>query len=583
MSLQDASEVVRIDSKSAGAIASKVEDYDALVHDAAAATQEQVDMSVRQAIRAYPKAIMWSMIFSMAIIMEGFDVMLLGNYFAQPAFTKRYGNCNAAGKCEIPAPWQSGLNNGALVGEIFGLQLTGIASERFGYKKTMLFALIMMIGTIFIPFFANSLAMLLAGQILQGIPWGVFQTLTTAYAAEVCPVTLRPYLTTWVNACWVIGQLISTGVLRATVNWDSQWAYRLPYALQWMWPVPILIGCIFAPESPWWLVRQGRHEDAKRAIKGLRGSKVPFSDADAQQQVAMMVHTDELEKAVSEGSSYWDCFKRTDLRRTEIACVVWLCQHLSGSPLMGASSYFYVNAGLPTTQAFNMSIGQFAMGLCGTIASWFVIKHVGRRTIYLYGQIVMCALMLLVGGLGFKQDSEGFGWAIGSSLLIFAFIYDFTVGPVCYSLVAEVSSTRLRAKTIVLARNVYNIGGLIVNIIQPRMLNTTAWNWGAKCAFLWAGTCFLCIIWTYYRLPEPRGRTYGELDILFEQKVSARKFSSTKVDQFGDLTRRHQAGMVEKAAHHSAGDVSPIDDKSSSTEKITLDAPVGELAYEKRA
>jgi SP family general alpha glucoside:H+ symporter-like MFS transporter len=59
-------------------------------------------------------------------------------------------------------------------------------------------ALAMMIAFIFIPFFAQTLQTLLIGEILQGIPWGVFQTMTTAYASEVCPVSLRAYLTTYV-------------------------------------------------------------------------------------------------------------------------------------------------------------------------------------------------------------------------------------------------------------------------------------------------------------------------------------------------------------------------------------------------
>lgn len=50
--------------------------------------------------------------------------------------------------------------------------------------------------------------MLLVGEILCGLPWGVFQTITTAYAAEVTPTPLRPFLTTYVNLCWVFGQLI---------------------------------------------------------------------------------------------------------------------------------------------------------------------------------------------------------------------------------------------------------------------------------------------------------------------------------------------------------------------------------------
>src|SRR5271155_957774 len=89
------------------------------------------------------------------------------------------------------------------------------------------------------------------GLMLSDGQRGVFQTLTTTYAAEVTPVTLRPYLTTYVNLCWVIGQLIASGILKGFVSGKTQWSYRIPYAIQWIWPVPIFIVAFFAPESPW--------------------------------------------------------------------------------------------------------------------------------------------------------------------------------------------------------------------------------------------------------------------------------------------------------------------------------------------
>ena len=70
------------------------------------------------------------------------------------------------------------------------------------------------------------------------------------------------------------------------------------------------------------------------------------------------------------------------------------------------------------------------------------------------------------------------------------------------------------------------------------MLNPTAWNWGAKTGYFWAGLCLVLFIWTFFRLPEPKGRTYGELDILFENKVSARKFRTTDATQFHGETIR---------------------------------------------
>lgn len=61
----------------------------------------------------------------------------------------------------------------------------------------------------------------------------------------------------------------------------------------------------------------------------------------------MMHHTNELEKAAEVGSSFFDCFKGVNLRRTEIACIVWLIQTTCGSPLMGSATYFLESAGLP--------------------------------------------------------------------------------------------------------------------------------------------------------------------------------------------------------------------------------------------
>ena len=75
-------------------------------------------------------------------------------------------------------------------------------SEKFGYRKTMIFSLVLVTAFIFILFFAPSVEVLVVGEVLCGIPWGIFQTLTTQYASEVSPVVLRPYLTTFVNM-WV--------------------------------------------------------------------------------------------------------------------------------------------------------------------------------------------------------------------------------------------------------------------------------------------------------------------------------------------------------------------------------------------
>lgn len=139
--------------------------------------------------------------------------------------------------------------------------------------------------------------------------------------------------------------------------------------------------------------------------------------------------------------------------------------------------------------------------------------------------------MLGTGFTGLGHNS-GASYATGSLLLVFTLFYNITIGTVAYSIVAEMPSNRLRTKTIVLARSFYNVQGTINGVITPYMLNPDAWNWKAKSGFFWAGLGLLCLVWTYFRLPEPKDRTYGEIDILFEQRVSARKFKSAVIDPF---------------------------------------------------
>ena len=225
-------------------------EFAVLNNDARAGADAEKDRSIMQAIRLYPKAAAWSVLLSTAIVMEGYDTLLLANFFALPSFNNKFGIYDPVTKSyQISAAWKSGLTNGASVGEILGLFATGIIQDRIGYRKTLMGALSLVICFIFITFFAVDLPMLLAGEILCGIPWGVFQTITTAYASEVCPIQLRAYLTTYVNLCWVFGQLIGSGVLRAMVNNTSANSYRIPFAIQWMWPPLLIVGVFFAPVS----------------------------------------------------------------------------------------------------------------------------------------------------------------------------------------------------------------------------------------------------------------------------------------------------------------------------------------------
>ncbi|KAK9350185.1 general substrate transporter [Lipomyces doorenjongii] len=298
----------------------------------------------------------------------------------------------------------------------------------------------------------------------------VYDHIRWAFIGRIAKFILRGYLTTYVNLCWVFGQVFSSGILRGMLSRSDEWSYRIPFALQWMWPVPIAVGVFFAPESPWWLVRKGRNEEAGESLSRLTRKNDP--NFNVERTIAMMIHTNEIEK---------NCFRKTNLRRTEISCLVWGIQVLCGTGLMTYSTYFYKQAGLPTTQSFNLTLAQLLV----------LMTRFGRRTLYLTGLVIMDVLLLAIGITSIAPSSNSrASWAIGSLLLVFIFVYDTT----------QIPSTRLRSKTIVCARNMYILCSII--------------NGGTKTGFFWAGSCFLSL---------PKGRTYGEIDDLFEYYIRRRE------------------------------------------------------------
>ncbi len=528
----EAQDVLRVEGHESDAIRSELgSDYGKVVAGAeAAAIHEQQDLGVVEAFRKHWKAALWSLGLSTALVMEGYDVVVINSFYGSNAFIDRFGTVVGNSKV-ITAPWQTGLSNSALVGEVIGLLLQGWASDRWGYRPVYMASMVFMTLTIFIPVFAQSLPMLSAGEVLMGIPWGVFQTLTTTYAAEICPTQLRPYMTSYVCFCWGLGIFLSSIVVRATLNMAGQWAWRMPFALQWVWPVPLFLIAYFAPESPWHYARKGRYEEAKASLRKMQTTQSGEDQSHIDNKVSLMRHTNALEKAETAGASYLECFRKANVRRTLLVCIVYSLQWWCGNPLMSYSVVFFRRAGLSQNNAFNLNIIMNTTYMIGTVSSWFLLRGMGRRTLYLVGASFCCLHLILIGTLGFF-DSTSISWAIGSLLITFALAYNCTIGPGAYTIIAEIPSSRLLAKSIVLARLTYVLTGLVTNTLTPRMLSPDAWNWGARGAFLYLGTCGLILVILFFQLPESRNRTTAEMDELFHHGVPARKFASTKLDLY---------------------------------------------------
>ncbi|KIH91084.1 Sugar transporter family protein [Sporothrix brasiliensis 5110] len=480
----------------------------------------------REALRLHAKAVAWSAYVSIGVIMLAFDPQLLGNLYAMKQFTNDFGELSNGEPNLLAAAWQTGLSMGNPVGQVVGAIWAAYPMEWYGRKKTFATCVVLTAGLIFIQFFARSLNVLLVGELLGGIVLGMYVVIAPAYASEVCPTALRGHMTSFVNLCFVMGQLLGNGVTNGTSSLATHWAYSLPFAIQWVWIAILLPGLAFVPESPWWLVRRNDLDGARASLARLSAPQV---DLDAA--LAFIVHTDRLELALELGSTYLDCFKRENWRQTEVSMGVYCTQVLSGIYLINYGTYFFEQAGLPDAEAFNMAVGFLAVGFVGTLLSWYAMVHVGRRTIYVCGLAVLAVLQFVIGILDCVPGRpSGAIWAESVLMIVWNGIYDLTVGPICFVLLSECSATRVRSKTIAVATMAQGVLGIVMTVAIPYMINPGEANMQGKLGFFYGGLATLCLVWAWLRVPETKGRSYEELDILFARNVPARQFKTYVIE-----------------------------------------------------
>lgn len=173
------------------------------------------------------------------------------------------------------------------------------------------------------------------------------------------------------------------------------------------------------------------------------------------------------------------------------------------------------------------------------------MPYFGRRAIYLWGLLAMTVMLFLIGFLNIHRKDYTYGITQSSLCIVWTFFFQLSVGQLGWALPAEVGSTRLRQKTVCLARNSYYVVGVIANVLQPYFMNPLQWNLKAYTGFIWGSTCFFTFVWAYFRLPETKGKTFEELDMLFAQRVPAKKFATCEIDAFDVEVR---TTVVSKAA-----------------------------------
>jgi len=152
----------------------------------------------------------------------------MGSFIALPAFRQEYGidDGSGTGGKVIETSWQSALQMGGPLGALIGVFIAGPITSWIGYRWATIAGLMALNATIFCMFFANSLPVFFASQLLEGIPWGIFIANAPAYCSEIVPMRLRAPATQVLQLFWALGAIIVGAVSYVYSAKSGSVAYR---------------------------------------------------------------------------------------------------------------------------------------------------------------------------------------------------------------------------------------------------------------------------------------------------------------------------------------------------------------------
>ena len=379
---------------------------------------------------------------------------------------------------------------GAMVGSFIGLYTI----DRFGRKFNMIMCSVPFVTGWTVIAGAKVTSLFYIGRFMTGVGLGAISFTVPVYVAEISPARYR-------------GALES--VLHIGINLGGFLAYSLGAGLNWHWlaiaaAVPITAMAILMlafPETPRWLIKNGRINEAREALVFFRKTSVEECE-DEYNEIRRTLETDER-------ISLREFTKPTLYRPLIISMMLLFFHQFSGTnAVMTYASTMLLDAGFSNANAVEIAI--VAVRLTGTGISCLIVDKVGRRILLIIPAVVMCTSMAVLGA---SRYCDHFPRSITLiSLCCFIFGFALGIGPMAWLVMSEIFSTKVRGVASGMATLVNWLCCFIVIKFYDDMV-ASMHSYGTYWFF--AAVCFACAIFVFVFLPETKGKTLEEMEELF--------------------------------------------------------------------
>lgn len=392
-----------------------------------------------------------------------------------------------------------------IIGCIVGAAMSGILGDRFGRKKVLIAAATLFIISSIGSAIPDTFSAFIVARIIGGIGIGITSTLCPLYNAEIAPAKYRGRLVA-LNQLAIVTGIFLTYFVNLWISRSGDEAWGIASAWRWMFGVGAIPGLLFmillffVPESPRWLIKQGRAAAALPILLRIHGEEL------AKKEVIDIKHSFE-----QESGSIRQLFS-PGLRIALIVGVgLAVLQQVTGiNAVMYYAPEIFKATGAGTNASLIQTILVGFINLLFTLVALWLIDKVGRKALLLVGSASM-TICLIVIGIAFQT-----GHAAGPLVLIFILLYvasfAISLGPVVWVIMSEIFPNRIRGKATAIAAMALWAADYLVSQSFPPMLSSAG---PAATFWIYGGMALLAFLFTWRVVPETKGKSLEEIEALW--------------------------------------------------------------------
>ncbi|SEO92536.1 MFS transporter, sugar porter (SP) family [Halogranum amylolyticum] len=423
---------------------------------------------------------------------------------------------------------ESVVVSGALVGAVFGAAVGGRLADRIGRRRLILVgAAVFFVGS-FIMAVAPTVEILIVGRIIDGVAIGFASMVGPLYISEISPPKIRGSLVSLNQLAVTMGILVSYFVNYAFADGPIlALAQDVLGAAGWRWMlgagmVPALIlgvAMLWMPESPRWLVEKGREQEARNVLSRTR----------SEQQIGDEISEIKETARKQSGTGLSDLTKSWLRPALVVGVGLAAFQQVTGintviyyAPTILESTGFNNSASILAT----VGIGVVNVGM--TVVAVLLMDRLGRRPLLLTGLAGMSLTLTALGVAFFLPGLSGVvGWAALVSLMFYVAFFAIGLGPVFWLMISEIYPLKVRGTAMGVVTVVNWAANLLVALTFLQLIDVLGQSWTF---WLYAGLSVAALVFTYYLVPETKGRSLEEIEADLRESALG---SETTGDAFG--------------------------------------------------